>query len=98
MPHRSLTRLYKDEFSGYALAKFQQDLLASLTVAAIALPLALAFGVASGASVAAGLVTAYLWQSAWPDIIVGGGIGWMNADAAREVWHAAREEHKAAES
>lgn len=60
MPRRSLTRLYRDEFSGYSLAKFQQDALAGLTVAAVALPLALAFGVASGASAAAGLVTAIL--------------------------------------
>ncbi|MBK8822460.1 MAG: SulP family inorganic anion transporter [Anaerolineales bacterium] len=60
MPRRSLARLYKDEFSGYSLAKFQQDALAGLTVAAVALPLALAFGVASGASAAAGLVTAIL--------------------------------------
>jgi len=60
MPRRSLTRLYKDEFSNYSPAKFQQDLLAGLTVAAVALPLALAFGVASGASAAAGLVTAIL--------------------------------------
>src|SRR3989304_3742454 len=60
MPRRSLSRLYKDEFSNYTLAKFQQDLLAGLTVAAVALPLALAFGVASGASAAAGLVTAIL--------------------------------------
>ena len=60
MSKRSLARLYKDEFSGYSLAKFQQDLLAGLTVAAVALPLALAFGVASGATAAAGLVTAIL--------------------------------------
>ena len=60
MPRRSLARLYKDEFAGYSLAKFQQDLLAGLTVAAVALPLALAFGVASGATAAAGLVTAIL--------------------------------------
>jgi len=60
MPRRSLTRLYKDEFSGYSFPKFQQDLLAGLTVAAVALPLALAFGVASGATAAAGLVTAIL--------------------------------------
>ncbi len=60
MPRRSLTRLYQDEFTGYTLAKFQQDLLAGLTVAAVALPLALAFGVASGASAAAGMVTAIL--------------------------------------
>ena len=60
MSRRSLARLYRDEFTGYSLAKFQQDLLAGLTVAAVALPLALAFGVASGASAAAGLVTAIL--------------------------------------
>ncbi len=60
MPRRSLARLYKDEFGGYSLSKFQQDLLAGLTVAAVALPLALAFGVASGATAAAGLVTAIL--------------------------------------
>lgn len=60
MPRRSLTRLYQDEFTNYSLAKFQQDLLAGFTVAAVALPLALAFGVASGATAAAGLVTAIL--------------------------------------
>ncbi len=60
MPRRNLARLYRDEFTGYSLAKLQQDLFAGLTVAAVALPLALAFGVASGASAAAGLVTAIL--------------------------------------
>jgi SulP family sulfate permease len=60
MPRRSLARLYKDEFSGYSFAKFQQDLLAGLTVAAVALPLALAFGVASGSTASAGLVTAII--------------------------------------
>lgn len=43
--------------------------------------------------IAAGLVTASLWRSAWPDLIVGLAIAMMNADAAREVWQAAREEH-----
>ncbi len=57
MPRRSLTRLYKDEFSGYSLVKFQQDFIAGLSVAAVALPLALAFGVGSGAGAAAGLIT-----------------------------------------
>ena len=51
--------------------------------------------IANIAIVAAGLVTAYLWSSAWPDIIVGLGIAAMNADAAREVWAAARNEHTA---
>ncbi|MFC0387718.1 cation transporter [Muricoccus vinaceus] len=48
------------------------------------------------AIIAAGLTTASLWVSAWPDLIVGLGIAVMNADAAREVWEAAREEHRAA--
>ena len=60
MPRRNLVRLYQDEFGGYSFSKFQLDLLAGLTVAAVALPLALAFGVASGASASAGLVTAIL--------------------------------------
>src|SRR6478672_8719565 len=60
MPHRSYPQLLKDEFRSYNAAKFRQDLLAGLTVAAVALPLALAFGVASGATAAAGLVTAIL--------------------------------------
>ncbi|EKD87914.1 MAG: hypothetical protein ACD_35C00146G0001, partial [uncultured bacterium] len=49
MPRRSLKQLYVSEFSGYNLHKLQQDLMAGLTVAAVALPLALAFGVVSGA-------------------------------------------------
>lgn len=47
------------------------------------------------AIIAAGLVTATLWRSAWPDLIVGLAIAVMNADAAREVWSAARAEHRA---
>jgi Co/Zn/Cd efflux system component len=50
---------------------------------------------ANVAIIAAGLVTVYLWPSAWPDLIVGLGIAVMNADAAREVWQAARKEHRA---
>ncbi len=60
MPRRRLSQLYRDEFRGYNAPRFQQDLLAGLTVAAVALPLALAFGVASGATAGAGLVTAVL--------------------------------------
>ncbi|MBN8998747.1 MAG: cation transporter [Rhizobiales bacterium] len=52
--------------------------------------------IANVAIIGAGLVTAFLWRSAWPDLIVGLGIAVMNADAAREVWTAAREEHRAA--
>jgi Co/Zn/Cd efflux system component len=50
---------------------------------------------ANVAIIAAGAVTALLWHSVWPDLIVGIGIMVMNADAAREVWKAAREEHSA---
>jgi Co/Zn/Cd efflux system component len=52
--------------------------------------------IANIAIIAAGAVTAGLWRSAWPDLIVGVGIAIMNADAAREVWRAARDEHEAA--
>ncbi len=47
----------KNEFRGYNGKKLSQDLMAGLTVAAVALPLALAFGVSSGADAASGLVT-----------------------------------------
>ena len=47
------------------------------------------------AIVAAAIVTAYVWRSAWPDLIVGLAIAAINADAAREVWSAARREHRA---
>lgn len=53
---------------------------------------------ANVAIIAAGLATAFLWRSAWPDLIVGLGIAAMNADAAREVFHAARGEHEVASS
>lgn len=51
---------------------------------------------ANAAMIAAGLVTAFAWRSAWPDLIVGLAIAAMNADAAREVWNTARDEHRAA--
>lgn len=52
--------LLQQEFSHYSLDKLKKDLLAGLTVAAVALPLALAFGVSSGADAAAGMVTAII--------------------------------------
>ncbi|TGQ67562.1 cation transporter [Mesorhizobium sp. M00.F.Ca.ET.186.01.1.1] len=52
--------------------------------------------IANVAIVGAGLVTAFLWISAWPDLIVGLGIAAMNVDAAHEVWTAARQEHREA--
>lgn len=51
---------------------------------------------ANVAIILAGLATAFLWRSAWPDLLVGIGIAALNADAAREVWEAARDEHRAA--
>jgi len=45
--------------------------------------------------IGAGLTTIYV-RSAWPDLIVGLGIGLMNADAAREVYTTAWAEHRAA--
>src|SRR5918993_4000130 len=67
MTHYTFPQLLRHDFAGYNIPKFRQDLLAGLTVAAVALPLALAFGVASGATAAAGLVTAIL-----AGIIIGG--------------------------
>lgn len=48
------------------------------------------------AIIGAALVTVYI-RSIWPDVVVGLGIAAMNADAAREVWTAARRDQQAAE-
>ena len=53
-------RSLKQEFAGYNSKKLLADMMAGLTVCAVALPLALAFGVSSGASAASGLVTAII--------------------------------------
>ena len=50
----------KSEFRNYSGADCMKDLMAGLTVAAVALPLALAFGVSSGSTATAGLVTAII--------------------------------------
>jgi Co/Zn/Cd efflux system component len=50
---------------------------------------------ANVAIVGAGLVTVYV-RSAWPDLVVGLGIALMNVGAAREIYAAAREEHRTA--
>ncbi|MBQ8552109.1 MAG: SulP family inorganic anion transporter [Clostridia bacterium] len=57
---KNYIKMLRNEFSGYNASKLIKDLLAGLTVAAVALPLALAFGVASGANAAAGLITAII--------------------------------------
>ena len=50
---------------------------------------------ANVAIIGAGIVTVFL-PKVWPDLIVGLGIAALNADAAREVFLAAREERAAA--
>lgn len=57
---RTFAEHLKQEFSGYNAASLTKDLMAGLTVAAVALPLALAFGVSSGADAASGLITAII--------------------------------------
>ncbi|WP_291192815.1 cation transporter [Frateuria sp.] len=52
---------------------------------------------ANVAIIVAGGLTAWT-ASVWPDVVVGLGIAAMNADAAREVWEAAREEHREAQA
>lgn len=52
--------LLKKEFMGYSEGDLRHDLLSGLTVAAVSMPLALAYGIASGMTPAAGLVTAIL--------------------------------------
>lgn len=52
--------MLKGEFRDYSFQTFTKDLMAGITVAAVALPLALAFGISSGATAASGLVTAVL--------------------------------------
>jgi Co/Zn/Cd efflux system component len=79
----------------FILARFR-DHRGSLTKAAFLSARNDAF--ANLAIIAAGGVTAFLWQSAWPDLIVGIGIAIMNADAARAVWSAAHDERKSAEA
>jgi len=50
---------------------------------------------ANGAIIVAGVLTGF-FDSAWPDLITGIGIAALNAGAAREVWEAARSEHREA--
>jgi len=48
------------EFRDYSVKKLSGDILAGLTVTAVALPLALAFGVSSGAGAPSGIISAIL--------------------------------------
>jgi Co/Zn/Cd efflux system component len=78
---------------GFILARFRHH-SGSLTRAAFLSARNDAF--ANIAIIAAGFISAFVWRSAWPDLIVGIGIALLNADAAREVWQAARRESEAA--
>lgn len=49
---------------------------------------------ANVAILGAALATAF-HPSVWPDVVVGLGIAYMNADAAKEIWEAARGEQRA---
>ena len=78
-------------FCAFLLARFRHH-AESLTRAAFLS--ARNDAIANIAVVATALITALFWRSAWPDLIVGIGIAFMNADAAKEVWQAARREHR----
>ncbi len=78
----------------YLLARFRNH-GGSLTKAAFLSARNDAF--ANVAIIGAGWATA-LTASAWPDLAVGLAIAVMNADAAREVWQAARAEHRQAQA
>ncbi|MBN8489909.1 MAG: hypothetical protein J0M00_00550 [Burkholderiales bacterium] len=74
------------------LARFRH---ASGSLARAAFPSARNDAFANIAIVVTGLIT-LRWASAWPDLVVGLAIAAMNADAAKSVWHAARDEHATA--
>jgi len=58
VPERFTPKLITTLREGYGLADFRADAIAGLTVAIVALPLAMALGIASGASPDKGLITA----------------------------------------
>jgi SulP family sulfate permease len=55
-----IVSILREEFNKYSWRVFQKDLIAGINVAAVALPLSLAFGIASGADGPAGIITAIL--------------------------------------
>lgn len=86
----ALGALVVNLFCAFLLARFRSH-SGSLTKAAFLS--ARNDALANVAIICAGLVTAFAWRSAWPDLVVGLAITLMNLDAAKEVWEAAREEH-----
>ena len=69
LPEAFTPKLITTFREGYGAAELRADLLAGLTVAIVALPLAMALGIASGASPREGLITAARssWSSARPE-------------------------------
>ena len=57
---RQFAYLVRHEFTGYNTQRLRADIIAGITVAAVCLPLALAYGIAGGMTPAAGLVTAII--------------------------------------
>src|SRR4249920_3309761 len=62
--HEFIPKSYLYLRSGYRFSTFKKDLLAGLTVGIIALPLAMAFAIASGVTPERGLYTAIIAGSA----------------------------------
>ena len=58
--HLFVPKLYTTLREGYDLGKFNKDLIAGLTVAIVALPLAMALAIASGTTPDKGLITAVI--------------------------------------
>lgn len=81
-------------FAAFLLARYRHH-AGSLTRAAFLS--ARNDALANIAIIIAGLVT-LRFSSVWPDVIVGLGIASVNLDAAREVWTAARDEHRLAKA
>lgn len=74
----------------FLLARFQHH-KGSLTRAAF---LSARNDAAANVAIMLAAVVTMVWRNAWPDLIVGIGIAIMNADAAREIWQAAKAEHE----
>ena len=54
----ALIDVLREEFAGYGTKGLRNDIMAGISVAAVALPVSLAFGIARGATAAAGISTA----------------------------------------
>ncbi|GAC1421455.1 MAG: cation diffusion facilitator family transporter [Acidobacteriaceae bacterium] len=52
--------------------------------------------VAANVAILAASGISVIWRSGWPDMLVGVGIAWMNADAAWKILKAARRENSVA--